>query len=53
MKNVPDNIQKAVDTLSTEIENQFPNISNSRWIAFRLLEGDNKIINALKAGEFV
>ncbi len=53
IKNVPDNIQKAVDTLSTEIENQFPNISNSRWIAFRLLEGDNKIINALKAGEFV
>jgi len=53
IKNVPDNIQKAVDTLSEEIENQYPNLSNSRWIAFRLLEGDNKIIKALKAGEFV
>jgi len=53
IKNVPVNIQKAVDTLSEEIENQYPNLSNSRWIAFRLLEGDNKIIKALKAGEFV
>ena len=53
IKNVPDNIQKAVDTLSTEIENQFPKISNSRWIAFRLLEGDNRIINALKTGDII
>jgi len=53
IKNVPQNIMKAVKTLSAEIEKQFPKIPNSRWIAFRLLEGDNRIINALKTGELV
>jgi len=51
IKNVPQNIMKAVKTLSIEIEKQFPEIPNSRWIAFRLLEGDSQIINALKANE--
>lgn len=53
IKNVPENINKAVKKLSTEIERQFPSIPNSRWIAFRLLEGDTQIINALKEGELV
>ena len=53
IKNVPENINKAVKKLSTEIEKQFPSIPNSRWIAFRLLEGDTQIINALKEGEIV
>ncbi len=53
IKNVPENIEKAVKTLTAEIEKEFPNIPNSRWIAFRLLEGDKEIIKALKSGEFV
>ena len=53
IKNVPDNINKAVKKLSVEIEKQFPTIPNSRWIAFRLLEGDSHIIDALKTGELV
>jgi len=53
IKNVPENIEKAVKALTTEIEKEFPGIPNSRWIAFRLLEGDTHIINALKSGEFV
>jgi len=35
IKNVPDNINKAVKKISKEIEKQFPGIPNSRWIAFR------------------
>ncbi|WP_395436760.1 FeoB small GTPase domain-containing protein [Gaetbulibacter aquiaggeris] len=53
IKNVPENIEKAVKKLTTEIEKEFPNIPNSRWIAFRLLEGDAQIIKALKQGELV
>jgi len=53
IKNVPNKILKAVNKLSAEIETEFPNIPNSRWIAFRLLEGDSRIIEALKTGEFV
>ncbi|MBP1840474.1 ferrous iron transport protein B [Formosa algae] len=53
IKNVPKNIEKAVKTLTENIEKEFPNIPNSRWIAFRLLEGDKQIINALRTGEFI
>jgi len=51
IKNVPKNIDKAIKKLSNEIQKQFPNLPNSRWIAFRLLEGDAHIIDALKTGE--
>ena len=53
IKNVPKNIEKAVKKLSREIQKQFPGLPNSRWIAFRLLEGDTHIIEALKTGELV
>jgi Fe2+ transport system protein B len=53
IKNVPPNIEKAVKKLSDEIEKEFPGIANSRWLAFRLLEGDTQIIEALKTGELV
>ena len=51
IKNVPKNIEKAIKKLSREIKKQFPNLPNSRWIAFRLLDGDRRIIDALKTGE--
>ena len=51
IKNVPKNIEDAVSKLNYKIKEQFPSIPNSRWIAFRLLEGDTQIIDALKAGE--
>ena len=44
---------KAVVELSREIEKEFPDIPNSRWIALRLLEGDGRIVEALKNGELV
>ena len=53
IKNIPKNILKAVDKLSSEIKIQFPNINNSRWIAFRLLEGDKKILTSLKNGALI
>jgi Fe2+ transport system protein B len=53
IKNIPKNIESAVDKLSKEVEKEFPDIPNSRWIAFRLLEGDSHIIDLLKQGEFV
>lgn len=53
IKNIPDHINKAVDKLSTAIKELYPTIPNSRWIAFRLLDGDPRIINALETGEFL
>ncbi len=51
IKNIPQNIEKSVQELSRKIEDEYPNISNSRWIAFRLLEGDAQIIEALRTGK--
>ena len=53
IKNIPKGLEKAVQKLSASIEKEYPTISNSRWIAFRLLDGDTQIIEALKTGEFI
>ncbi len=45
-------ITKAVDSMRKKLEDLYPGIPNSRWIAIRLLEGDNRIIEALRNNEF-
>ena len=44
-------LKRAVSQLVEKIENRFSGISNARWIALRLLEGDPRIIEAIKDGE--
>jgi ferrous iron transport protein B len=53
IKGIPKNIENAVQKLSIDIKKEFPNIPNSRWIAFRLLEGDSHVIEMLRNGEFI
>jgi ferrous iron transport protein B len=53
IKNVPQSIENALNKLSKEIEKEYPLIPNSRWIALRLLDGDERIIEAVKSGEFI
>lgn len=52
LNNIPNHIKSAVDELSQKIEQKFPNVPNSRWIAFRLLENDERVIEALESNEF-
>lgn len=44
-------LNSAIDRLSSEIEKQFPGLPNLRWVALRLLEGDQSIIEAIRTGE--
>lgn len=53
IKSVPKNINNAIEKLRLEIETAYPNVPNSRWIALRLLDGDERIIEAVKTGEFI
>jgi ferrous iron transport protein B len=53
IKSVPKSINNAIEKLRVEIEKEFPNVPNSRWIALRLLDGDQRIIEAVKTGEFI
>lgn len=51
VKNLSEAIEKSVSKLSLSIEQQYPGLPNSRWLAFRLLEGDERISEALRNNE--
>lgn len=51
MKSNSKELNEAVEKLSTEIKLEFPDIPNARWVALRLLEGDQSIIEAIRSGE--
>lgn len=44
-------LQRAMDELANDIQSQFPELTNARWVALRLLEGDPRMIEAVKTGE--
>ncbi len=48
---VPELLEESIKTLETDINALYPDLPNSRWIALRLLEGDERIIHALKNNE--
>lgn len=45
-------LRNALDTLTEKIETIYPHLPNARWIAMRLLDGDERIIQALRNDEF-
>lgn len=51
VKSLSGMIEESVKKLSQEIEKQFPGLPNSRWVAFRLLEGDERITEAVLNNE--
>jgi len=53
IKDIPKHINKAVEKLNKGLKRLYPNLLNSRWIAIRLLEGDKRIIDALRNNELV
>jgi Fe2+ transport system protein B len=44
-------IQDAVNQLVTMLEKTYPGLPNARWVALRLLDGDQRITQAVRAGE--
>ena len=44
-------LDQAVTQLITQIEDAFPQVPNARWVALRLLDGDERIIQAVEQGE--
>jgi len=44
-------LDRAVSQLVTQIEDAFPEVPNARWVALRLLDGDERIIKAVEDGE--
>ncbi len=44
-------IKQALDKLVPQIEAAFPGLPNARWVALRLLDGDERIMQAVQKGE--
>ncbi len=51
IENEPPALRHAVDTLVGQIHALHPALPNARWVARRLLDGDERIIQALRRGE--
>jgi Fe2+ transport system protein B len=45
------NLEGAVKQLTKRIENMYPELPNARWVALRLLDGDERIVQSIRDGE--
>lgn len=43
-------LESAIETLASNLRKTFGDLPNARWVALRLLEGDESIINAVRTG---
>ena len=51
LKNEPSHLKKATAELVAELEQAFPGLPNAHWVALRLLDGDQRLIEAVQRGE--
>lgn len=51
VKSEPPELKKATEELTKAIESAFPGLPNARWVARRLLDGDERIAEAVRTGE--
>jgi Fe2+ transport system protein B len=51
MTDEPPALRRALNELAGQIRAEFPGLPNARWVAMRLLGGDDRITEALRRGE--
>jgi ferrous iron transport protein B len=51
MKSEPAALKGTLDRLEEQVGTAFPNLPNARWVALRLLEGDKRIVEAVRSGD--
>lgn len=51
LKDHPTNLERAITQLAEMLRAKFPGLSNARWVALRLLEGDKQISDAVASGD--
>jgi ferrous iron transport protein B len=49
--NEPPALKQAIAELTAQIEQLFPGLPNARWVALRLLDSDQRLIEAVERGE--
>jgi len=53
IKNESRGLKHALEQLTAMLTARFPGLTNARWVALRLLEGDPRIIEAVRSGEMM
>lgn len=53
IKSEPPRLGRAIRQLATQIEQLYPGLPNARWVALRLLDGDQRMMEAVEAGELM
>lgn len=53
IQSLPPSVLEAVDSLSKKLLKVYPKLPNSRWVAMRILDGDQKVLEALEDGSLV
>jgi GTPase len=51
VQNEPAELKRVINQLVEQIKNVFPGLPNARWVALRLLDGDDRIVEAIRKGE--
>ena len=51
LETIPPAIQPALDDLVGNLTTAFPELPNPRWVALRLLSGDDSIVEAVRSGQ--
>lgn len=51
IQNEPPQLKRAIDQLTNSIKALYDDLPNARWVALRLLDGDERIAEALRKGE--
>ena len=51
IKSEPPSLKRAVSEIVAQLTANFPTLPNPRWVAMRLLDGDQRIVEALQKGE--
>jgi len=49
--NEPAELKQAIQILVEQLNQTYPGLPNARWVALRLLDGDERIIEAVQKGE--
>lgn len=51
LKELPSELEEAVGEMVGAVHERFPDVPNARWVALRLLSGDESVESAVRSGE--
>jgi Fe2+ transport system protein B len=51
LRSLSSELERVVGRLEERVQSQYPDLPNARWVALRLLDGDERIAEAIRLGE--